>query len=878
MAFLEFPSSDLETSIPCRFERQVALYPDRLAVRAFGASLTYRELNLRANRIAHAILARLGPESLPVAVLLRQGAPLVAAILGALKAGKLYVPLEASHPAARLGATVAEAGAALIITDAAHRGLAGSLGLPEAGLLLIDQLPDETPEQNPGVPISPDAPAYIYYTSGSTGRPKGVYDSHRNVLHNILRYTNTLRISPEDRLTLLQGPAFSGAVSSCFGALLNGAALFPYDVQLQGIGAPIGAWLRAERITMYHSVPMLFRSFLKDDARFPDLRVVRLEGDAAAAVDVELFRRHFPSGTMLVNGLGTTETGIACQYFVPSGAPLPDGVVPVGFATPDMEALVLDDAGGPITGGEAGEIAIRSRFLATGYWRQPELTARAFLADPDGGDRRIYRTGDLGRRRGDGAIEYLGRRDGMAKLRGQRVEPAEVEAALLRLPGIRQAAAVIRPDRSGVPELLAYLIPNGEDRPTVRALREGMAVLLPAHMVPTHFIWTERLPYSDNGKVDRLALPPFDPDGEEPAEGSIAPRDELERRLVALWESVLDRRGIGVREDFFELGGDSIKAAALLAGLADITEKEFPPSLVIDAPSVEQMASLIRDEGPPGSPALVPIQPRGDLRPFFLVHAHSGEALRCGDLPRALGPDQPFYGLQSIGFTGERAPHPTIEAMAAHYLSEIRGVQPRGPYHLGGICFGGIVALEMAHQLRDAGEDVGLLYLLWNTPTDFPSLAEPSALRRFRRLALRERIERHWITERLRGYRDRLRERRGSAKLEYLAQLAGRILRRAGKAPPKSARELRQAEISRVNRLALARYRARPYAGRVTMVLLSEHQAAYSSDPARDFGRLALQGYDIVFLPWQDTEIYREPHVQSLAAHLRSAIGAAARG
>jgi thioesterase domain-containing protein len=261
-----------------------------------------------------------------------------------------------------------------------------------------------------------------------------------------------------------------------------------------------------------------------------------------------------------------------------------------------------------------------------------------------------------------------------------------------------------------------------------------------------------------------------------------------------------------------------------------------------------------------------------------VVHAHSGEALRCGDLPRALGPDQPFYGLQSIGWTGERAPHQTIEAMAAHYLTEIRTVQPRGPYHLGGICFGGIVALEMAHQLRDAGDEVALLYLLWNTPTDFPSLADRTALQRFRRMALRERVEQHWIAERLRGYRERLRERRGRAKLAYLAQLAGRIVRRVGKASPKSVREQRQAEISRVNRLALARYRARAYAGRVTMVLLSEHRATYSSDPARDFGRLALHGYDIVFLPWQNTEIYREPHVRSLAAHLRSAIGAAARG
>ena len=411
-----FPRSAVEQSIPARFEEQVRRHPDRLAVKSGAAAWSYTELNARANRIAHAILEARSEPGETVALVLDQGVELVAAILGALKAGKIYVPLDPSLPAERLAELIADSRAPLVVTDARARP-----GTAAGRVLVATALAAGRPSGDPGLSIAPSAGAYVYYTSGSTGRPKGVLDCHRNVLHNVMRYTNTLRITSDDRLTLLQGPAFSGAVSSLFAALLNGGASFPYDVPKDGVRG-IAPWLRREAITIYHSVPVLFRQVVSGDGSFPDLRLIRLEGDRASPGDVEVFRRRCAPGALLVNGLGATECGLVRQYVVSAETPVPASVLPVGYAVEDMEIVLLDEAGQERAAGEVGEIAVRSRYLATGYWRRPDLTADAFAAAPGRDGVRVYRTRDLGRMAPDGCLEHLGRKDFQAKIRGQRVD------------------------------------------------------------------------------------------------------------------------------------------------------------------------------------------------------------------------------------------------------------------------------------------------------------------------------------------------------------------------------------------------------------------------------------------------------------------------
>jgi amino acid adenylation domain-containing protein len=705
--FVPFERAAIEQSIPQRFARQVAAGPDRLAVKLRSASLTYAELDRRANRVARAILAR-SSRAEPVAVVVEQGLSLLPAILGILKTGRIYVPLEVGLGRERLRHLLRDSCASTALVTASAASLVRDVAGPDLDLLDVDDLPPGAPAEAPEIEIAATAPAYIYYTTGSTGEPKGVVDSHRNVLHNVMRYTNGLGIGPGDRLTLLQSPAFSGAVSSMFCALLNGATSLPFDVRLAGWGE-LADYVDREGVTIYHSVPTIFRSFLRGDRAFPGVRVVRLEGDRSARLDVELFRRHFAPGCVLANGLGATETGLVCRFLLGRETPLDGDLVPVGYPVEGMEVAVHDDDGKPAAPGEVGEISVRSEYLALGYWNRPDLTARAFGTDAEG--RRTFRTGDLGRVSADGCLEHLGRRDSRTKIRGVTVSLAEVEAALAGLPSVREAAVIAGRDAHHERRLLAYYVPAVGSEPTVSELRRHLAEELPPQMIPSRYRRLDALPLNQNLKVDRSALPA--PTRARPVldQAYAPPEDPTQSELVRIWQELLEVEPVGIRDDFFDLGGDSLLAMAMLAAIEEAIGVEVSPSILLSGSTVEHVAASL---GRPvrAAPAVAPVQTGGSKAPLYFLHGdYLGGGLYCRKIARALGPEQPVFALTPCGLDGEAAP-PTIEAMATRHLQALRRHRPHGPYRLAGNCNGGLIALEVARRLAEEGETVEPLLVI----------------------------------------------------------------------------------------------------------------------------------------------------------------------
>jgi len=710
--FVEFPKSEIEQTLHGRFERVAEIYPAHPAVMTRTEGLTYRELNTEANRVAGAIVARCGTKAEPVALLFQQGLPSTAAILGTLKAGKFYVPLDPTLPVDGLARMLKDSRARLVVTESRNLLLAGKLCGTGAHLLDIDQLGLDVSDRNLGPTGHPGALAYIYYTSGTTGVPKGVMDTHRNVLHNIMRYTNRLHVCADDRLTLLQPFGFSGAVSSLFCALLNGACTFPVDIREETPSA-IAQWLEDAGITIYHSVPALFRALLADGRILRSVRMVRLEGDQAAVADAELFRKHFGPDSLLVNGLGTTETGIACQYFIDQVMRLEGGRLPVGYPTDNMEVFLLDEHGDLFAeAGRVGEIAVASRHLSPGYWRNPISTQRAFTRDPRGGPGRVYRTGDLGRFRPDGCLEHLGRSDARLKVRGQWVVLTDIESVLLKVEGVRETVATVWEDGTGDARLVAYIVPEASTAPTVTTLRRHLAAALPAHMIPSHYVMLETFPVTHNGKIDRHALPPPSRGRPNLNHEYVAPDSLLQRRLAQVWEEILDVHPIGIRDNFFDLGGHSLLAARMVDRLEEVLCRDIPLTILFQAPDVEALADvLFQRDGDLRFP-LVEIQRGGAQPPFFFLHGdYISGGYYCLELGRHLGPDRPFYVLPPCGLDGQAVPA-SYEEMAAFHVETLRAFRPSGPYLLGGTCNGGLVAFEMARRLVQCGQQVDLLVLI----------------------------------------------------------------------------------------------------------------------------------------------------------------------
>lgn len=594
------------------FARVVASQPGATAVRWRGRSWSYAGLAAAVDRVRRTLRAR-APGAWRVALVLPTDPRAIAGALGALSAGCAYVPLETSQAPERLHHLLRTAGVEVALFDPAVPGLdrwiaeAGATPLPfpldavAGGEDGDPTAPD--PAATPADPVAtpadavrpsagpprapaPDDLAYVLFTSGSTGRPKGVMQSHRNVLRHIRNYATALGLGPDDRLSLLAAHAFDAAIMDVYGALTTGATLCIYDLAAQPLHE-LPRWIEAEGITVLHCTPTLFRALAAEGlpARAGAVRYVVFGGEELARRDVELALEAFPRA-VVVNGYGPSESTLAAQYFVDRTTELVGTGVPIGSAVDGIELLLLDDDGRPTP--VAGEIGIRGSHIALGYLGAPELDARSFLPDPDGGDRRIYRSGDLGRLRPDGLLEFVGRRAGLVKIRGFRIELAEVEAALVADPAVAEAAVLPATQTGCLPagasgdRLVAFVVPARRESASPGpldsgALREALARALPAYMLPARFVVVEAIPRTPNGKVDRHALAALDPGAGAVPAGSGAPETWLESLIARIWRELLELDAVGMDDNFYDLGGHSMLALRAVARIEAETGVRIDP-------------------------------------------------------------------------------------------------------------------------------------------------------------------------------------------------------------------------------------------------------------------------------------------------------------
>jgi len=594
--FIEFEKKEIEQSIPDRFEKMVRKFPDRIAVKTSNHVLTYDALNRAANRVGRAIVNSCGQGEELIALLFEQDTPAITAILGALKAGKIYVPLDPSLPQERVTSILEETQAGLIVTNDRNFVLARQWAQNRTHVLNIDTIDPSCTDDNIGLCISADAFALILCTSGSTGKPKGVVHTHINVLHAVMNYTNHLHICVDDRLTLLYSFAVMGGTQDIFSALLNGASLHPLDIKTEGMSG-LSTWLTLEEVTIYHSVPTVFHylgNVLTGQEKFPNLRIIKLIGEPVSNKDVESYKGHFPEDCIFVNVLSSTETGVVACFFIDKKTEVAGSVVPVGYAVHDKEVLLLDDHGNTVGFNQVGEIAVKSRFLSPGYWRRPDLTDAVFSADTQDANQRIYRTGNLGRMMPDGCLEHLGRKDFQVKIRGHRIEIEEIETAVVDHPAVKDCAVVAREEQSGQ-RLVAYWTPRRRPAPAVTELRRFLAQRLPDYMIPSVFLMLDTLPRTPTGKVDRRALPAPDNSRPELHTSFVAPRTPVEKELAKIWANVLSLDQVGIHDSFFDLGGHSLAATRVVSRVIKEFQMEIPLRSLFEAPTAAEMAAVITE-------------------------------------------------------------------------------------------------------------------------------------------------------------------------------------------------------------------------------------------------------------------------------------------
>jgi aspartate racemase len=853
------------------FEEQVERTPDAVAVIFEDQQLTYRELNERANQLAHHLIALgVGPETL-VGLCLERSAELVVGILGILKAGGAYVPLDADYPPQRLEFMLRDSGLKFLVTQ---RQLVGRL--PETDCTMIC-LADEDPSfqklarSNPPTHVNAENLAYVMYTSGSTGIPKGVGIQHRAILRLVIG-SNYANFGPDRVFLHLATPSFDASTFELWGALLHGGKLvvapngFPDFRQLEEL-------IQRNRVTTLWLTSTLFNQLinLRPQALL-GVQEILTGGEALSVPHIAKAQKILGHQSQLVNGYGPTEgTTFATCFRIPLGVEPEQTSIPIGRPIANTQVYVLDAQRQIVPLGVPGELYIGGDGLSRGYLNRPELTAEKFVQNTfsDKADAKLYRTGDLVRWRTDGNLEFLSRLDAQVKLRGFRIELGEIETVLNEYPDVAQCVVTLREDRPDDKRLVAYYVPASGTRLNTSQLKSHLRDRLPDYMLPSAFVEIEKLPLTSSGKIDRRGLPAADDSRRELETGYAIPRNPIEQQLVSIWSEVLGVHEIGIHDNFFGLGGHSLLAVRLFASIEKSFGRRLPLAVLFQHGTIGHLAELLVESRPETDIATVlSLQPEGNGRPLFMMPMIGGGAMVSRALFECLDGRFPIFGLQ-LSLAPQNLDHfRDFRTTAGCLVKALRKFQPHGPYALAGFSYGGMMAFEVACQLNEMGEKVDLLAVIDTGPGRRG--LDPQWNDRWTRIPGIAVNMPSWLREELRTFSARQFTERSVRKLrQFFRFFASKGLSKKelddvfdlGRIPIQN-RELTQALYN-----GFRDYIPRPYSGKLT--LIRAQTGPLLSGRSQDLGwtRFA-SNLDIRNVSGNHETILHPPHVTELARQL----------
>ena len=864
-----------DISIHQLFESQVEKTPDAIAVVFESEKLTYSELNNKANQLAH-YLQKLGVKpKAHLGIYVERSLSMVIGILGILKAGAAYVPLDSSYPSERLAYMISDAQVSVLLTQ---ESLLTSLPKHQAQVVCLDR--DwkgikEFSTINLSSGVTPENLGYIIYTSGSTGKPKGVAMSQRALVNLIMWQQEEATVGQGAKTLQFTPISFDVSFQEIFSTWYSGGTLVLVSQEVRRDSFALMAFMvesQIERIFLpFVALQQLATVAPQCQVLPPFCEIVTAGEQLQVTPDLVALMNRLPN-CKVQNQYGPSESHVVSAYTLQGAATNWPKLPPIGRPIANNQLYIFNTDLQPIPIGVPGELYIGGVGVANGYLNRPDLTVEKFITiegnKEQGIGNRLYKTGDLARYLSDGNIEFLGRIDNQVKIRGFRIEIGEIETTLSQHPIVKETVVLLREDKPGNKLLVAYIVPETEDtQDVVPQLKQYLKEKLAEYMVPSAFVVLSKLPLTPSGKVNRRALPAPDISSFSQSDNFVAPRDRIEQQLAQMWSEILNIHPVGVKSNFFELGGHSLLAINLMAKIQESFGQQLPLSTLFTNRTIEDLGRLIRGESQVSSSSIVPLQTQGNKQPFFCIHPAGGHVFYYHDLSRYLGNNQPFYGIQAQGFNEGEKIFTNVEDMAEFYVQTLLEFQPDGPYQIGGWSFGGVVAFEMGQQLLQQGQEVSLLALLdpW-----VPILLDPN--KKIDNLYMKGVLSRYFggmfgitdlVTE------DELLGLKSEEQIEFIIDKAEKLKLFPKEATREQNRRFIDVIIGTLK--ATYTYKRRPYPGKVT-VFRAQEKHPHGIDPqlvwVEMYAILDVADMEVVMVPGNHFTFIKESNNKVLAERL----------